>query len=132
MRYLSLLKYFNLLEKNVGLCISYLENSDDPKVSYSILRKMTAEQKLERLKELFDIDAVIIDKKGVREFEEWFAFATRARSIRNRYVHGQWEYLPLRSDKPVGFEPPVWMQEKLGYKLETMSVSELEAVVEEI
>jgi len=128
-----LLKYFNLLEENIGLCIAHLVNSSNPKASYPLLARMTAEQKMDRLREIFVSGEVIADNVSILEFEEWFELAARARSIRNRYVHGHWEYLPMRSQKPVGVRAPAWMREKLGHEAEeTMSLTDLEAVVDEM
>ena len=128
-----LVRYFNLLDENVGLCISHLASPSDPQASYPALAKMTAEQKMERLLELFTSQEIISDEGSISEFAGWFERAAQARSIRNRYVHGHWEYLPMRSEKPVGVRAPAWMQEKLGPDAnETMSLSDLETVADEL
>jgi hypothetical protein len=126
-----LVKYFNLIEENVGLCISYLENPADPKATYGKLAKLSAERKIDWLRDLLG-SCELISEQGVREFEKWCDLAAQARSIRNRYVHGHWVYLPLRSDKPVDFQAPAWMRDKPGHESKAMSFAELETVVDEM
>lgn len=88
---------------------------------------------MEKLRELLTNGEVIQDGKSAREFRDWYELADRARSIRNRYVHGHWEYLPLRGNEPVDFRAPAWMREKLGDKgVETMSLAAFEAIAFEM
>ena len=110
-----LLHYFNLLEDNVGLCISHLQNPDEPNASYRSLVKMTAERKIEHLKTLFAEDKDIgAGEKARNEFNRWYEKTKQARALRNRYIHGRWQYIPLRDEKPVGYAAPVWCREKTG------------------
>jgi hypothetical protein len=126
-----LLKYFNLLEENVGLCISYLANPADPKATYKYLGEKSAKQKIDWLRDLLS-GSELVDDKGLREFQEWCERAKRARSIRNPYVHGHWEYLPKRSEKPVGFRAPAWKRNKPGHESVEMTLDDLEAIVGEM
>ena len=129
---LRFIQYFNLLEENIGLCIAHLENPRNPKISYPFLARSTVEMKMERLKNLFVQHKVINDKACISEFNQWFKSATKTRTIRNRYVHGRWEYLPLRSDKPIGCRVPIWMVEKQGIDAEEiLSAKEFSAIVDE-
>ncbi len=128
-----LIRSFNYLDTNVGLCISHLENPSDPVKSYPSLANMTAEQRINRLKRLFESHDIAVEDDARAELVAWYARAAKARATRNRYVHGNWEYLPLRHEKPVGVSAPVWMKKKLGpLATETMSLDELDAVADEV
>jgi hypothetical protein len=94
---------------------------------------MTVERKMEHLRELFKSNGIVSGKGAAFEFEKWFQSASKARALRNRYIHGIWEYLPTRFEKPVGVRAPVWMKEKVGTEgAETMSLDELEGVADEV
>ena len=128
-----LLRYFNLLEENVGLSISCLENPDDPRASYSKLANTTAERKLTHWRELLEQGDHIPDDAGKSELVGWFERVKKARCIRNRYIHGHWEYLRLRKEKPIGVRASAWLHEKLGAMAnEQMSMAELEAAADEL
>jgi hypothetical protein len=128
-----LLRYFNLLEENVGLSISHLENPDNPRASYPRLAITTAEQKLLDWKALLEKGGHISNDAAKSGLYGWFERANNARCIRNRYIHGHWEYLPLREEKPVGVRASAWLHEKFGAMAnEQMSMAELEASVDEL
>jgi len=129
-----LIQSFNYLDTNVGLCISHLSHPTDPTRAYSALAKMTAEKRIERLKKLLlDASDIEISEKVRSKLLAWYENAAEVRSIRNRYVHGNWEFLPLRHRVPVGVSAPPWMKDKLGpLAHETMSVEQLESVAEKV
>lgn len=128
-----LLKYFNLLDRNVGLAISFLENPSDAQASYPTLAKMTAEQKLDRLRKLLLERRTVGDSASTSDLERCIEHAHSARSIRNRYIHGDWSILPVKIEKRVVVEAPPWMHVKLGSDArEEMSLADLESVVDEL
>jgi hypothetical protein len=129
----KLLKFFNLLDTNVGLCLSFLISPSDPESAYEQLSNKTTQQRFEEMK-AFVADGTGFPKAVDPEhFGEWLTDATRARAIRNRYVHGNWEYLPYRQVKPIAVRAPTWMKGKLGEEAEErMTVAELEAVADEV
>ena len=125
--------YFNLLETNIGLCISFLLEPSDPKASYSRLANMTVEQMMMKLKDLFQHQVTVKDESSIVAFNEWYEIASKVRYIRNRYVHGNWEYLPNRLEKPVGFRAPPWMRDRLGDDAsEIMSIKKIESIADEM
>jgi hypothetical protein len=94
---------------------------------------MTPEKRIERLKKLLEKADLKVKKKVREELSAWYEKAAGVRNIRNRYVHGNWEFLPLRHNEPVGVSAPPWMREKLGSLAnETMSLEQLEAVAQEV
>lgn len=128
-----LIQSFNYLDTNVGLCISHLLYPSEPTKAYAVLAKMTPEKRLERLKKLLEAAEMNVEKEAQEELSEWYQNAADVREIRNRYVHGNWEFLPLRHEAPVGVSAPPWMKEKLGSLAnETMSLERLERVASEI
>ncbi len=129
----SLLKSFNFLELNVGLCIAHLENISNPRAIYPELAKMSAEAKLDRLQSLLTKEERLIDPIIKSEVIKWFARAHNARYIRNRYVHGHWDYLPLRAERPVEFQAFPWMEDRLGDDArQQMTLADLECVATDL
>ena len=127
------LKFFNLLEKSLGLSISHLENPSNPKKSYPKLVASTAEQKIETWLSLLVESRKIVKKSHQNELEHWKKAVHELRFFRNLYVHGNWEYLPLRRDAPVGVRFPIWWHEKLGEDaFETMTLGEFESSANEM
>lgn len=62
------------------------------------------------------------------EFQKWMNRAEDIRLLRYYYVHATWEYLPLRSDAPLGFRIPPWRKEVIrGSKHGAMRIEDLEA-----
>lgn len=126
---------FNCLELNLGLCINYLHSypdpasvSNDPESFYPQLMTMTCEQKISKLRHLLSIRNI-----EIKELDAWFESAALAREKRNRYLHGIWEYLPTRQEKPVGFRCPPWWREKYGDESkEEFSLDEFDAVAEKM
>ncbi len=102
------LKYYNLLEYNVGLCISWIVNNSDPRASYPFLDRLTTQGKMDVLKELIFYKASTNDSDIVEDFRLWLKVASKTRAARNRYVHGYWDVLPHLKEKPIRFNPTVW------------------------
>ncbi|WP_200254128.1 hypothetical protein [Thiococcus pfennigii] len=126
----TVLRYFNFLELNLGLCIRFLENPADPEKSHAKLGKTSIQEKLDRLTNLLVKKKLITDRE---EFDVWYQEAKEARCVRNYYVHGTWEYLPLKTEKPLSFRLPPWRSENLrGEEKLTMSITELEQDAQDI
>lgn len=128
-----LIRDFNYLDTNVGLCIAHLLYPSDPTKAYSALARMTAEKRIARLEQLLDDRDIKVSKKVRSQLIAWYEDAALVRGIRNRYVHGNWEFLPLRHDKPVGVFAPPWMSEQLGVLAhETMDLAQLELIADKV
>lgn len=126
----KILRNFNFLELNLGLCLRLLENPDNPVESHDFLYKAGLPKILAKLKEHVDRCTHI---KDVSEFHEWAERVEGVRKLRNYYVHGTWEYLPSRRNAPLGFRIPPWRTERiLGNAEGNMRIEELEADAERI
>lgn len=99
----KIVRNFNLLELNIGLCLRYLENPSAPNASHKFLNKAGMPQAIKRLKKLLDECELVPD---TIEFDEWMVRTEKIRALRNYYVHAIWEYLPLRKEAPLGFRIP--------------------------
>jgi hypothetical protein len=130
----KLLRNFNLLDTNIGLCLSHLLEPNDPQSSYPRLSRMTSQARFEELRRLVIEGAVALPKRTDHApFEQWFEDATWARELRNRFFHGNWEYLPHRKEGPVGVSAPAWMRERLGlFAEERMTLASLEALADRV
>ena len=102
------LKYYNLLERNVGLCISWLVNHSDPRVTYPFLDRLTTQGKMEVLKELIFYKNSNKNDAIIEDFSQWIKIASKTRAVRNRYVHGYWDVVPHLKEQPIRFYPTVW------------------------
>lgn len=121
----KIVRNFNFLEMNLGLCLRFLENRSDPSASHSYLNKAGMTQIIKKLKRLLDECEHVPD---THEFNEWMARAETIRSLRNYYVHSTWEYIPLRKEAPLGFMIPPWRKESiLGREEGVMRIEDLEA-----
>lgn len=126
-----LLRQFNLLELNLGLAISFLIDSKNPKSTYPKLSKMSLEKKLHEFCRLIEKSDLYRSHDYKNELNSWSSRATEARWIRNFYVHGHWQLLPLREERPVSLSAPPWMREKLGITKEIkMTIQELQNMAE--
>lgn len=106
----KILRYFNFLEMNLGLCIRSLENPKNVEKSHTKLARTSISEKLKKLKSLLETKQIISDTD---EFNTWYKSAMEAPSVRNYYIHGTWEYLPLKTENPLGFRIPPWRIENL-------------------
>jgi len=121
----KILRNYNFLELNVGLCLRSLENPEDPSASHPYLNRAGMPQAIRKLKRLLDCCEYIPDTS---EFQEWMKLAEETRALRNYYVHGTWEFLPFRTDTPLGFRIPPWRKEVIrGSAHGVMKLEELEA-----
>jgi hypothetical protein len=121
----KIVRNFNLLELNLGLCLRFLENRSDPCASHSFLKKAGMSQTIKKLKKILTACEHIPD---IHEFEEWMVRAEEIRTLRNYYVHATWEYLPLRNETPLGFRMPPWRKETIrGEEEGLMHLEDLES-----
>jgi len=121
----KILRYFNYLELNLGLCLRSLENPGSPEDSHSYLNRAGLPQTIERLTQLLDECEHVPDTS---EFQDWAKRAEESRLLRNYYAHATWEYLPLRNEAPLGFRIPPWRKELIkGNHRGTMRIEDLEA-----
>ena len=121
----KIVRNFNYLELNLGLCLRFLENPGDPEASHKYLNRVSTPQIIERLKKLLDECEHIPDTD---EFDEWMVRTEEIRALRNYYIHATWEYLPLRKEAPLGFRIPPWRKESIqGRDQGIMRIEDLEA-----
>ena len=87
------LNTFNLLETNIGLCISHLEDSSIED-NYKLLAKTSCEKKIEYLYEIVKSEKILNSDSDLQALEEWCINAHKMRHQRNKYIHGHWSFLP--------------------------------------
>ena len=113
---LAFFKYvnlFNLLERNIVLCISGLHNGPDREAVMARLAGLTMHGKMEALRTLITDGQVTSDRRRRDDFDRWFQFAVKSKASRNRYVHGCWDVIP-HLEKPIRFEANQWYNGKSG------------------
>jgi len=123
------LNTFNLLEKNVGLCISHLEDSSTEDV-YKSLANTSCEKKIENLYEIVKTKNLLKSDGNLKELKDWCENAHQMRHQRNKYMHGHWSFLP-HLEHGVELNVAPWVKEKYGGS-ERMSFQDLNAIVQEI
>ncbi len=91
----KLLKNFNFLELNLGLCIRFFGKHVDGKSEiedyHPFLKRSSFPEYLERLKKLIDKSDHV---KNSKEYKKWIAKAEKLRKLRNHYIHAIWQYYP--------------------------------------
>ena len=105
-----ILRSFNLLELNLGLCLRVLANTEDPTTLHTYLRKVGIQEIVAKLGELLDDCEHIPDSSA---FKEWSSATEHVRHLRNFYVHATWDYTPLRKDMPLEFRIPPWLEGRM-------------------
>ena len=123
------LNFFNLLEENVGLCISHLEDSSIED-SYKVLEKTSCKKKIENLYEIVNQKKILKSESNLQELKDWCESAHQMRHQRNKYIHGHWTYLP-HLENGVELRVAPWVKEEYGGS-ERLSLQELSIIVREI
>ena len=122
------LRHFNLVELNLGAAISHLKNAKDPKTTYPSLANMSLEKKLGEFGTLVR-NRVEMSDEDASMLNAWIELGHTARETRNLYIHGYWDLLPMRIEKPLSLHAPPWMRDKLGMASDRMmSIEELAAI----
>ena len=109
--YIALGQYmqtFSLFEQNLGLCIRWMVNRKDVKVSHPFLERLSTQQKLDVLKELIFYKYADDNPEVVSDFNLWFKKIAKAKASRNRYVHGVWQFIGGNKETPIRFTPTNW------------------------
>jgi hypothetical protein len=126
----DLLRNFNFIDLNLGLCISFLASRNDPQSTYKKLASISFDQRMKWFEKSLHSEQTSLSEKAIGEFNKWLIDADQARKLRNIYVHAIWRFFPDVLGKPVRISSPVWMKEKLGDDLyQQLSIDELEAKV---
>ena len=120
----KLLRNFNLLELNLGLCIRHLQHPGEVEKSHPFLARSSILEKVARFAKLVQERGLAVETEAL---EAWCRSVDETPSLRNFYVHGTWEYLPLRKDHPLSFRLPPWRPESLkGSSYPEMTLEDLE------
>jgi hypothetical protein len=120
----KILRYFNFLELNLGLCLRALAHPNDISASHGLLRRAGMPETINRLGKLLAECEHIPD---ISAFEKWAMRAEEIRPLRNYYVHATWDYLPLRKEAPLVFRIPPWRTEQIeGSSEGAMRIEDLE------
>ena len=129
----KILRYYNFLDTNLGLCIRFVKKPKDPALFHPQLAKMGMHEKLECFQKLVATNEKLSSVAKDPDFSQWIDSASNARAARNLYVHGTWEYLPIRAEKPLCFRLPVWMKRiSRDYFEPALTLEELEIAADEM
>lgn len=124
----NLLRSFNFIDHNLGLCISFLAGPQSPQNTYNKLSNISFDQRMKWFEKLLTESERDFSEQAKEEFTAWLVQADKARKMRNVYVHAIWRFNPVMVGKPVCISSPVWMQEKLGDEVnQKLSLEELES-----
>lgn len=122
-----MIRHFNLIELNLGLCIRNLRKWSGAPIADADLSTMSLGKKVREFVRLSEEWEPVRSKNLGVQIAEWAARVDEVRRVRNIYVHGHWDLLPLREDYPVSVFVPPWMVESMGLTYETkMTVSDLQ------
>jgi hypothetical protein len=102
--YKDALMHFNMLDRNMAYCLRSASGLSGPEMDCAKFMRYPYDKKLGKVKAL-------IQSKGLMEkCGEFLALAERCRLLRNRIVHGHWDFFE-HSDKPVRFHVPMPFEE---------------------
>ena len=101
----EILRNYNFLEMNLGLCLRFLANPKDPSASHKYLKRAGMHGVIKRLKKLLDDCEHVPDTS---EFQKWMVRAEKIRHLRNYYIHTNWECFLLSEEAPLRFRIPPW------------------------
>ncbi|MBX2869919.1 MAG: hypothetical protein KTR18_14665 [Acidiferrobacterales bacterium] len=126
-----LLKWFNLMEINLGLSISHLLNEGGSTASYNSVSKMSLDRKLTKFLDLISEDERL--NIGKIDLDGWRARVNTARLVRNAFVHGYWEILPINPESPISLQLPPWaVKSKENYSGSKFSAIDVEAAADDM
>lgn len=126
----KILRNFNILELNIGLCLRFLQNPKKPEKAHSFLQKAGLPDKIQRLKSLIVQNNIHDD---ISDFEKWITQADEVRQLRNYFAHAIWEYLPLVTDAPLQFSIQPWRTKGIDGELRgKMTIEDIEGHAEKV
>ena len=126
----KILRYFNFLEMNLGLCLRALAHPGNVSASHSLLRRQGMPETIDRLGKLLEECEHIPNTKA---FKKWALRAEGIRPLRNYYVHATWDYTPIQEEGPLRFKIPPWRTEQIGGRSQgPMRIEDLEADAERV
>lgn len=99
--------HFNMLDRNMAYCLRQASSNSEHAVSLKSVFSFAYDKKLKK------IQTLIRERKRESEYSDFLNSAHQCRSLRNKLVHGHWEFVPCRH-KPIRFEVPAPYEEQ-GY-----------------
>lgn len=78
--------YFNMLERNIVYCLSHATKGDDYSSKVDKISSFSFDKKRRRLKNLIKRNEI------ENVFAKWFESVEYCQSMRNKIVHGHWEF----------------------------------------
>ena len=128
MRYVN---SFNRLERNIALCIRCTDRSIETEAAYRALCDLTYQKKLKALEKAVAGNEILEGPEAATAFSEWTKLVDRSRTIRNDYVHGDWDIAPSM-EKPIRFTPMRWSDGEKGPTTQEMTLNEFLVAVDEM
>lgn len=126
----KILRNFNFLELNIGLCLRILQNPKKPEEAHAFLKNAGLPEEIQRLKSLIVQNNIHDD---ISEFEKWIRQADEVRRLRNYFAHAIWEYFPLVKDAPLHFSIPPWRTEGIDGEMRgKMTIEDIENHAEKV
>lgn len=128
---MRLMKAFGLLEFNLGLAIAHLEYPGESERAYRDLAKLGFGRMVDQLARLLKNEAERASQSRSADFDAWATFARPARKIRNDFVHGVLECVPLDSSHPIHLSRPAWHAEDCVLRMSSEDLEMKVCYVEE-
>lgn len=113
-RYKDAIMHFNMLERNIALCLRWASKRPREEGLLARMLEMPFNEKLRKLRSLIQKAA-----KGA-EYATFLTMAEQCRQDRNKLVHGYWEYRWFL-DEPIRYHVPSPFDEDGAMTQETFS-----------
>ena len=105
--YKEAIMHFNMLDRNFAYCLRGASSSAGSEANLLTVLSYPYEKKLKM------VGSLIRERGRESEYSEFLRLAERCRTLRNKLVHGHWEFVP-RLPKPIRFQVPAPFEEE-GY-----------------
>lgn len=110
--YQGFIYQFNMLDRNIAYCLASARKRPDESATIERFLSFSFDQKVKKLKAL-------VGRSGIElPFQEFFSIVEHCRIMRNKIVHGNWEFGDFL-DGPIRFHIPAPVAERGSYTLDS-------------
>jgi len=110
--------HFNLLEHNMAYCLWWARKRSGKEIELTSFMSKSYDQKFKKVKSLIN------SMQRENEYSEFLEMAENCRLLRNKLVHGVWEFIH-HLEKPIRFYVPHPFKEE-GYLSQNEFLAEIE------
>lgn len=96
-KFFDFVNSFNKFDSNLTAFLGWFVSGGAPDMAYPVIEKLTIHEKIDSLKDIVNNGRLKTNKELINDFNEWCTEALKLKSLRNNFVHAQWQIL-VRND----------------------------------